>query len=171
MRTPAYRFAAIAWAVLACQGYDESSMADSSALPRTDSIAAAPPPPVSTAEQDTVPRKNPSLDPADTIPVRLAPPTSQSIIDTATLPTIQKIVARHPQRVDSTIRVMTEQWQRANRTPSAGWTALQDSVKQDIERLASLGDGELVTFFRQHYARFVRLGDVHRTAMGGPPIT
>jgi hypothetical protein len=52
---------------------------------------------------------------------------------------------------------ITEELKRANRTPSAQWVALRDSVKEDLQKLASLGDGALVAFFREHHARFTRL--------------
>jgi hypothetical protein len=148
------RYAVTAIVVLACRGEEDSmpadariSSADSGRTPVQDAPKTASP----------VAQGNPSLDPSDTVPVRRAPPSTQSIVDTATLPTIQKIVAHHPQEVDSTIMSITEELKRANRTPSPQWTALQDSVKADLQKLASLRDGELVTFFRQHYARFNRL--------------
>jgi hypothetical protein len=152
------RYAVAAIVVLACRGEEDSMTADA----RTSSADSG-----RTLVQDTaakpaaaaspVGQGNPSLDPGDTVPVRRAPPSTQSIVDTATLPTIQKIVAHHPQEVDSTLMSITEELNRANRAPSAQWTALQDSVKADLQKLASLRDGELVTFFRQHYARFNRL--------------
>jgi hypothetical protein len=152
------RYALIALTGVACRAAEDTTRDSTTVQP--DSVATvvqstpaeqgtpAPPPPAKT---------NPSLDPTDTVPVRRAPPTTQMIIDTATLPTIQNIVAHHPQRVDSVITAMTADMKRANRAPSAAFTALQDSVRKDLDKLASIGNGELVAFFRVHYARFTRL--------------
>lgn len=153
------RYALIALTGVACRA-NEDTARDSTTV-RPDAVPtvvqrtpvdqgtpAAPPPAAKT---------NPSLDPTDTVPVRRAPLTTQMIIDTATLPTIQNIVANHPQRVDSVITAMTADMKRANRAPSTAFTALQDSVRKDLDKLASIGNGELVAFFRVHYARFTRL--------------
>jgi len=152
------RYALVALAALACQAVEESPVPDSSmATPGTTTRVSPGTPSVSptdTAAKDT--QRGLSVEAPD-LPVRRAPSTTQVIVDTAGLSTIQAIVAHHPQRVDSTIRSMTEELKRTNRTPSATWTALHDSVKKDVNRLASIGDGEMVAFFRQHYARFLRL--------------
>lgn len=158
MSRRSYRYALVALAALACRAAEDSPVADSgvatpgattSPAPGTRSVSAT-----DTAAKVT--QRDSSVDEPD-IPVRRAPPATQAIVDTAGLSTIQRIVAHHPQRVDSTIMSVTEELKRTNRTPSPGWTALQDSVKKDLDRLASIGEGELVAFFRQHYARFVRL--------------
>ena len=164
------RYALIALATFACRGAEDSSAADSSVI-RTDTVAAtgtvkSPADSGASVVQGT---PNPSLDPTDTVPVKKAPPTAVSIVDTASLPTIQKIVAHHPQTVDSTITVMTDELKRLNRQPSALWTALQDSVKKDLDKLASLSDGQLVTFFREHYARFTRFKSAHRSLIDRTP--
>ena len=174
MSPRAARYAVISLFLLACGPTEDAPAADTG-LMATDTVAGMVQggmPRDTSARQDSAARGrqgNPSLDPVDTVPVRRAPPSSQSIVDTASLATIQKIVATHPQHVDSALTAMTGELKRLNRQPSAEWTALHDSVKADLDKLASVGDGELVTFFRAHYARFSRCMQMHRTAMAGPP--
>lgn len=161
------RYAFLALAAFACRGAEDSSAADSGIV-TTDTVAAtgtvrSPSDSGRSVVQGT---PNPSLDPTDTVPVRKAPPSTPSVIDTATLPTIQKIVAHHPQSVDSTLTAFTEELKRLGRQPSAQWTALHDSVKKDLEKLAAVGEGQLVTFFRDHHARYMRFTSTHRTLVG-----
>ena len=164
------RYVLLAFAALACRGAEDSSAADTT-IGATDTIAATGVvrSPADSGRAVVQGTPNPSLDPTDTVPVRKAPPSSASIIDTATLPTIQKIVAHHPQSVDSTLTAFTEELKRIGRQPSPEWTALHDSVKKDLEKLASVGNGQLVTFFRDHHARYMRFTTTHRTLVGRAP--
>jgi hypothetical protein len=160
-----YRYAFLSLLAIGCDRGEDLPAVDSGTI----AIAPAQARPATVSGDSAAPARqgNPSLDPTDTVPVRRAPPTTQSIVDTASLPTIQQIVSHHPQRVDSTITAMTEELKRLNRQPSAQFTALQDSCKQDLVRLAGIGNDELVAFFRTHYARFERLIAAHRSRVGG----
>jgi hypothetical protein len=152
LRVP-YRYLVIALLTLACRSNEETQAADSG-----------------TATMDSSMKSMPDMakEPRDTsLGGRMT--RMQSIVDTATLPTVQAMVAKHPQMVDSMVNSMNDQMRRMNMTPSPEWTALRDSVMKDLDRLGTVSTPELVPLFREHHARMLRLVRMHQSMMGQPP--
>jgi hypothetical protein len=147
-----HRYILVGLLVLACRQGDDVSMNDTS-IAVADSAAKSEP------AEARAPRDTP-------LEGRLYP---KSVVDTATLPTVQAMVGLHPQMVDSLLTSMSDEMRRMYLTPSPEWTALRDSVMKDLDRLAIVGNSELVPFFREHYARLVRLVRLHQSVVSRPP--
>jgi hypothetical protein len=148
-----YHYLVIGLLTLGCRS-DEEAQAASSSIASVDSSKN------STPDVAKVPR--------DTSPTdRMT--RMQSVVDSASLPTIQAMVATHPQMVDSMVNNMNAEMKRMNMTPSAEWTALCDSVMKDLDRLGTVSTTELVAAFRDHHARMMRLVRMHQSMMGRPP--
>lgn len=77
------------------------------------------------------------------------------------MPTHRHMTANMLQQMDSEMRGM----QMAQDT---SWTALADSVRQDLTRLPDVSSGELPGFVDRHWGRVERLIARHETMMGGP---
>ncbi len=148
-----YHYLVIGLLTLACRSNEEAQAADSS-----------------TATMDSSMKSMPDMakEPRDTsLGGRMT--RLQSIVDTATLPTVQAMIAKHPQIVDSMVNSMNEEMKRMNMTPSPEWTVLKDSVMKDLDRLGTVSTPELVPLFREHHARMIRLTKMHQLLTGRPP--
>lgn len=73
----------------------------------------------------------------------------------------------HRQMVANMLSQLDRDMQKMNMKPDAKWTALTDSVRQDLVRMPEMGGSELRTFMPEHHARVMRLMEMHRSMMGG----
>ena len=92
----------------------------------------------------------------------------QAVMDTASAATIKAMMPEHRRMVDSMLTSMSDEMRRMNMTPGADWTALTDSVRQDMTTMTSVSDSALPAFVRVHHARMMRLMQMHRS-MTRPP--
>ncbi len=76
----------------------------------------------------------------------------------AMLPTHRQMVANMLSRMNGEMRQM-------NMAADAGWTAITDSVRQDLVRLPELSPAELKSTMPAHMARVRRLAEMHQGMM------
>ena len=89
------------------------------------------------------------------------------MMDTASAATIQAMHPMHRQMMDSALTSMNDEMRRRNMsTPE--WTALADSLRQDLDRMAGMSASEIPAFMRGHRDRMMRFMQMHRTMMGPP---
>lgn len=77
----------------------------------------------------------------------------------------------HRQMADEMMAQMTRDMAGMKMPGDARWSALMDSVHQDLARMPGMNGGELETTMPAHHARLTRLMDMHRGMMGpkAPP--
>lgn len=75
------------------------------------------------------------------------------------LPTHRPMVANMLSRMNSEMRGM-------NMSSDARWTALTDSLRQDLTRMPEMAGAELKALMPPHHARVMRLMQMHRDMMG-----
>ena len=89
------------------------------------------------------------------------------MMDTASAATIQAMHPMHRQMMDSALTSMSDEMRRRNMsTPE--WTALADSLRQDLDRMTGMSASEIPAFMRGHRDRMMRFMQMHRTMMGPP---
>ena len=89
------------------------------------------------------------------------------MMETANADSLKAMVPGHRQMVANMLSEMNQQMRQTNMAADARWTALSDSVRQDLVRLPQLSGAELPTFMPDHRGRVMRLMDMHRSMMGG----
>jgi hypothetical protein len=72
----------------------------------------------------------------------------------------------HRQMVASMLAQMNQQMRSMNMTGDPHWTALADSLHQDLVRMPEMSPVELEAFMPAHQARATRLMAMHRAMMG-----
>src|SRR6187397_1808911 len=89
------------------------------------------------------------------------------MMDTASAATIQAMHPMHRQMTDSALTSMNDERRRRNMsTPE--WTALSDSLRQDLDRMAGMSASEIPAFMRGQRDRMMRFMQMHLTMMGPP---
>jgi hypothetical protein len=78
---------------------------------------------------------------------------------------MQGMMARHEQMMSQMMDGMGADMRGMNMSGSPEWTALTDSVKQDLAELPSLKGQQLSTRMRAHASRVQRLIDAHEQMM------
>jgi hypothetical protein len=89
------------------------------------------------------------------------------MMETASGDSLKAMVPAHRQMLGNMLSEMNQQMRQMNMASDATWTALADSVRQDLVRLPELAAAELRTFMPEHRGRVMRLMDMHRSMMGG----
>ena len=92
----------------------------------------------------------------------------QAVMDTASAATIRAMMPEHRRMADSMLTSMGDEMRRMNMTPGAEWTALTDSIRQDMSAMTSMRDADLPVYVRAHHSRMMRLMQMHRS-MARPP--
>lgn len=80
---------------------------------------------------------------------------------------MKAMLPAHRQMVANMLSQLNADMRKMNMKPDAKWTALTDSVRQDLVRMPEMGGGEMRTFMPEHHARVMRLMVMHRSMMGG----
>jgi hypothetical protein len=78
------------------------------------------------------------------------------------------MIPMHRQMVEGMLTQMTNEARSMNMTPSAAWTALSDSVRQDLARLPDLSKAELKPAMATDCARVGRLMQTYKKMMPAP---
>lgn len=86
-------------------------------------------------------------------------------MDTASAASLQGMVAMHRQMAANMVAQMNTEMRSMNMPASPGWTALMDSVRQDLVRLPDVSGQQLKTLTTAHYGRLTRLMQQHRDMM------
>ena len=79
---------------------------------------------------------------------------------------MQAMLPMHRQMVANMLSRMNTDMQSMNMASTADWSALADSVRQDLIRLPELSGAELRRVMPAHGARVMRLMTMHRAMMG-----
>ena len=72
----------------------------------------------------------------------------------------------HRQAVANALAEMNREMRSMNMAGDAAWTALVDSLRQDLRTMPDLGAGELSAMMPAHRERAGRLARMHREMMG-----
>jgi hypothetical protein len=88
-----------------------------------------------------------------------------SLIDKAAAAQIAAMYPRHQLLVNHTLSRMQAEMLAAKITPAAGWTALADSVRQDLTSMSTMKPADLVKAMPAHTARVDRLVSMHHATM------
>ena len=86
-------------------------------------------------------------------------------MDTISGASLQAMVPMHRQMAANMIAQMNSEMRGMNMQPDAGWTALMDSVRQDLVRLAEMKAQQAKTFMPDHHGRLTRLMQRHGDMM------
>lgn len=92
----------------------------------------------------------------------------QAVMDTASAATIKAMMPEHRRMADSMLASMGDDVRRMNMTAGAEWTALADSIRQDMSAMTGMNDAELPAYARAHHSRMMRLMQMHRSMMRPP---
>lgn len=88
-------------------------------------------------------------------------------MDSASASGMQAMLPGHRQMAANMIAQMNREMREMNMTGDARWTALLDSVRQDLVRMPDLSAGQLKVLMPAHQARLARLMQAHRAMMNG----
>lgn len=80
---------------------------------------------------------------------------------------MKAMLPAHRQMVANMLSRMNGDMRKMNMKPDAKWTALMDSVRQDLVRMPEMSAAEMRTSMPAHSARMMRLMQMHRSMMGG----
>jgi hypothetical protein len=78
---------------------------------------------------------------------------------------MEAMMGAHRQMAANMLAQMNSEMRSMNMSPDAAWTALVDSVRQDLVRLPDVPSSQLKTFMAAHRARMDRLMTMHRDMM------
>lgn len=79
---------------------------------------------------------------------------------------LETMLPAHRQMVWNMLAQMNQQMRNMNMTADPQWTALVDSLRQDLVRMPDMGAKELHDIMPAHRARIARLMGMHRFMMG-----
>lgn len=71
----------------------------------------------------------------------------------------------HRQMAGNMIAQMNQQMQSMNMSADTAWTAVMDSIRNDLTRMAELSAADLKPFMTEHHRRMTRLMDMHTNMM------
>jgi aryl-alcohol dehydrogenase-like predicted oxidoreductase len=80
---------------------------------------------------------------------------------------MKAMLPMHRQMVANMLAQMNQQMQSMHMPADTKWTALADSVRQDLVRMPGMSDQALKGFMPPHQARVMRLMAMHQQMMGG----
>ena len=83
-------------------------------------------------------------------------------MDKVSAANLQAMVPMHRQMAANMIAQMNSEMRGMNMQADASWTALMDSVRQDLVRLPELNAQQVKTFMPDHHDRLTRLMQQHR---------
>jgi hypothetical protein len=72
----------------------------------------------------------------------------------------------HRQMLANMIAQMNREMRDMNMAADTPWSAIADSLRQDLVRMPEMGAQELHTFMPEHHGRVMRLVEMHRAMMG-----
>ena len=145
------RFIAVALLVVSCRSEQEKSTLDTSSIMMDSTMKGMAGMHGDSAMRDMMTRMQGHM----------------GMMDTASAATIQAMHPMHRQMMDSALTSMNDEMRRRNMsTPE--WTALSDSLRQDLDRMTGMSAREIPAFMRGHRDRMMRFMQMHRTMMGPP---
>ena len=87
------------------------------------------------------------------------------MMDTASAASLQAMLPMHRQMVANMLSQMSADMRSMNMSGDARWTALSDSVRQDLVRLPEMNAQQLKGFMPSHHGRITRLMQSHMAMM------
>jgi len=79
---------------------------------------------------------------------------------------MKSMLPAHRQMAANMLAAMNGEMRAMNMTSDAAWTALGDSIRQDLTRLPEMGGAELKAYMPAHHARLMRLMQTHQAMSG-----
>jgi len=79
---------------------------------------------------------------------------------------MKAMLPAHRQMVANMLSQLEGDMRKMNMRPDAGWTALTDSIRQDLVRMPEMSASEMHGFMPAHGARVMRLMAMHQQMMG-----
>lgn len=107
------------------------------------------------------------------MPGMMSPATMDSMaahlraMDTASAGSMQAMLPMHRQMVANMLSQMNSDMRSMNMNADARWTALMDSVRQDLVLMPEMNAQQLKAFGSPHRGRLARLMESHRDMMKG----
>lgn len=89
-----------------------------------------------------------------------------SMMDTMSATSVKARFATHRRMVDSMLTRMSSDMRGMKVTADAGWTATADSIRADLDRMATMDGAQLKSAMSAHHQRMMRLMQMHRGMMG-----
>jgi hypothetical protein len=84
----------------------------------------------------------------------------------ATGDSLRRLMPMHRQMTANMLQEMDTDMRRMRMAGDSGWSALMDSIRQDLTRLPDVTQAELPGFMDRHRERVARLMDQHSAMMG-----
>jgi hypothetical protein len=88
-----------------------------------------------------------------------------SAMDTMKADGVKSMLPMHRQMMGNMLALMSREMQDMKMTGNPTWTALMDSVRQDLVRMPDLTAQQLKDFVAPHHGRVMRLMQAHRDMM------
>ena len=89
-------------------------------------------------------------------------------MDTMSAAGIRAMFPMHRRMADSMLTRMSTDMRGMNVAANAEWNALADSLRADLDRMATMNDAQLKAAMGAHHQRMMRLMQMHRGMMGAP---
>ena len=80
---------------------------------------------------------------------------------------LMQMMPQHSQMLDNMMSQMNRELEGMNRAGDARWSALADSVRDDMARIREMSAAELQAFLPEHHGRVTRLMEMHGGMMSG----
>jgi hypothetical protein len=80
---------------------------------------------------------------------------------------LMRMMPEHRRMLDSMMSQMNREMEGMNMGGDARWTALADSVRDDMARMPEMSAAEMQAYLPEHHARVSRLMEMHGGMMGG----
>lgn len=91
-----------------------------------------------------------------------------AMMDTMSVASITAMFPVHRRMADSMLTRMSTDMRGMNVAANAEWSALADSLRADLDRMATMDGPQLKTAMGAHHQRMMRLMQMHRGMMGPP---
>lgn len=88
------------------------------------------------------------------------------MMDSASAASLQGMWPMHQQMLNDMLSRMDNSMRAMNMPADAAWTAMRDSLRQDLTRMQPMTPDQLKRGLPAHHARVMRMMDLHRRMMG-----
>lgn len=89
------------------------------------------------------------------------------VMDGAGGDSLKAMLPMHRQILANMLAEMNAQMRSMNMTGDKQWTALSDSIREDLVRIRTLSSRDLMQFMPGHRSRVMRLTNMHQSMMQG----
>jgi hypothetical protein len=97
--------------------------------------------------------------------------THMRTMEGMSLDRIKAMIPLHRQLVATMLSSFDDSMRQMNMPPDAAWTALRDSIRQDVTHMPDLSPSQLRTLVPQHHERLNRLMKMHKDMTGKATVS